>query len=109
MGDFHLYRAHLPPVFNRPRSRRVPTLQIMTAPEVCISALAEIGADYLDYMDSRTTSFFFLDRAGWKAAWRLARIIARGNRPSLTTLVREGQRSGFFVQATQRHIETEAA
>ena len=109
MGDFHLYRAYLPTGFKCPRSRRVPTLQIMTAPEVCISVLAEIGVDYLDYMDSRTTSFFFLDREGWKAAWRLARIIARGNRPSLTELVHEGQRSGFLVQATQRHIETEAA
>lgn len=106
MGEFHLFHAYPPPEFKR--SGRVPTLQVMTAPHACINALAEIGENFLDYMDSRTTSFFFFDRDGWKAAWRMARIIAKGNRPSFKALARESQSCGFLVSATYRHIEMEA-
>ncbi len=95
--DIAIWRAAVPGDFSR---HPVPMIRVTTWPP----ALAALDMDFEDELDARHRSYlWFRDRAGWRAAHRLARIIAAGRRVNPSLIEAEAKGAALYCKIAVAH------
>lgn len=72
-----MFRCSIP---GAPELGRMPMISVCTIPQIEVGDRFEAGEDVDDLLEDHTSHFWFTDRASYRAAVRIARMISKGGR-----------------------------